>query len=123
MIRKRSSTDRRRQELYLTPAGQNTLRKAKARIAKHEERFKSLFTPAELDALLAAGVPAGPINGIDEVFADAQVQARHMVSMLRSRDGEAVPTVRAPLTMTGLESPALRAAPRLGQHQLESWSR
>ena len=54
VIRKRSSTDRRRQELYLTPAGQNTLRKAKARIAKHEERFKSLFTPAELDALLAA---------------------------------------------------------------------
>jgi DNA-binding MarR family transcriptional regulator len=54
VIRKRSSTDRRRQELYLTPAGQNTLRKAKARIAKHEERFKMLFTPAELEALLAA---------------------------------------------------------------------
>jgi DNA-binding MarR family transcriptional regulator len=54
VIRKRSSTDRRRQELYLTPAGQNTLRRAKAHIAKHEERFKSLFTPAELDALLTA---------------------------------------------------------------------
>jgi DNA-binding MarR family transcriptional regulator len=54
VIRKRSSTDRRRQELYLTPAGQNTLRKAKARIGKHEERFKSLFTAAELEALLAA---------------------------------------------------------------------
>ena len=30
------------------------LRKVKARIAKHEERFKSLFTAAELQALLAA---------------------------------------------------------------------
>ena len=54
VIRKRSSADRRRQELYLTPAGQNTLRKAKARIAKHEERFRSLFTAAEFESLLNA---------------------------------------------------------------------
>jgi DNA-binding MarR family transcriptional regulator len=54
VIRKRSTTDRRRQELYLTPAGQSLLRKVKARIAKHEARFKALFTPAELEALLAA---------------------------------------------------------------------
>jgi DNA-binding MarR family transcriptional regulator len=54
VIRKRSNTDRRRQKLYLTPAGQNMLRKVKARIAKHEERLKSLFTAAELSALLAA---------------------------------------------------------------------
>jgi DNA-binding MarR family transcriptional regulator len=54
VIRQRSSTDRRRQELYLTPAGQNALRKAKARIAKHEERFKALFTAAELESLLSA---------------------------------------------------------------------
>jgi DNA-binding MarR family transcriptional regulator len=54
VIRQRSSTDRRRQELYLTPAGQGALRKAKARIAKHEERFKSLFTAAELESLLTA---------------------------------------------------------------------
>jgi DNA-binding MarR family transcriptional regulator len=54
LIRKRSTSDRRRQELYLTPAGQLILRKVKARIAKHEERFTSLFTPAELEALLSA---------------------------------------------------------------------
>jgi len=54
VIRQRSRTDRRRQELYLTPAGQSALRKAKARIAKHEERFKSLFTAAELESLLTA---------------------------------------------------------------------
>jgi DNA-binding MarR family transcriptional regulator len=54
VIRKRSNTDRRRQKLYLTPAGQNMLRKVKARIVKHEERLKSLFTAAELAALLAA---------------------------------------------------------------------
>jgi DNA-binding MarR family transcriptional regulator len=54
LIRKRSTVDRRRQELYLTPAGQSMLRKAKNRISQHEGRFKALFKPAELTALLAA---------------------------------------------------------------------
>jgi len=54
VIRKRSTTDRRRQALYLTPGGQRALRKVKARIARHEERFKSRFTPQELEALLSA---------------------------------------------------------------------
>jgi MarR family transcriptional regulator, organic hydroperoxide resistance regulator len=54
VIRKRSSTDRRRQELYLTPSGQSTLRKCKLRIAEHEEKFSAMFTASELAALLGA---------------------------------------------------------------------
>jgi len=54
VVRKRSTSDKRRQELYLTAAGQEILRKVKARIARHEERFKSLFTSQELETLLAA---------------------------------------------------------------------
>lgn len=54
VIRRRSSTDRRRQDLYLTPAGQSMLKKCKARIAKHDERFRALFTAPELDALVDA---------------------------------------------------------------------
>jgi len=54
VIRKRSDVDRRRQELYLTPAGISRLRKVKTRIAEHEARIKSLFKPAELAALLSA---------------------------------------------------------------------
>jgi len=54
VIRKRSTVDRRRQELYLTPAGISRLRKVKARIDEHEARVKALFKPAELSALLAA---------------------------------------------------------------------
>jgi MarR family transcriptional regulator, organic hydroperoxide resistance regulator len=54
VIRKRSTVDRRRQELYLTPAGQSLLRKVKARILEHEQRAKALFKPAELEALLSA---------------------------------------------------------------------
>jgi DNA-binding MarR family transcriptional regulator len=54
VVRKRSSSDRRRQDLYLTPAGQSVLRKCKARITEHEDRFRSLFTAAEYESLLDA---------------------------------------------------------------------
>jgi DNA-binding MarR family transcriptional regulator len=54
VIRKRSSVDRRRQELYLTPAGQSILRKCKARIAEHDEKFRALFSAAELASLVDA---------------------------------------------------------------------
>ena len=77
---------------------------------------------ALLDALLAVGVPAGPINTVAEAFADAQLVARQMVYRVTSRDGESVPAVRSPLSMTGLPEPSLRAAPRLGEHNHESWS-
>ena len=54
VIRRRSTADRRRQELHLTPAGQVTLRKAKAHIVEHESKFGALFTPSELETLLEA---------------------------------------------------------------------
>ena len=54
VVRKRSLADRRRQELYLTPAGQKALSKAKTAIAKHERRFTTRLTPQELDVLLSA---------------------------------------------------------------------
>jgi DNA-binding MarR family transcriptional regulator len=54
VIRKRSSVDRRRQDLYLTPAGQATLKKCKKRITEHDEKFRAQFTEAELAALFAA---------------------------------------------------------------------
>jgi DNA-binding MarR family transcriptional regulator len=52
VIRKRSTVDRRRQELYLTPSGQNILRKVKARIHQHEARVRQLFSAQELETLV-----------------------------------------------------------------------
>ncbi len=54
LVRKRSSVDRRRQELYLTTSGTTLLRKVKTRIAEHEDRFKTLFDRAELERLVTA---------------------------------------------------------------------
>jgi crotonobetainyl-CoA:carnitine CoA-transferase CaiB-like acyl-CoA transferase len=77
---------------------------------------------ALLEALQAARVPAGPINTVDEVFAERQLAARGMVYEVKCRDGEPVPALRVPVRMTGLDMSAGRAAPRLGEHQHESWS-
>ena len=52
ITRERSSVDRRRQELKLTLAGQAILAKVKARIDKHEQKARALFSSGELAALL-----------------------------------------------------------------------
>ncbi|MBX5167646.1 MULTISPECIES: MarR family winged helix-turn-helix transcriptional regulator [unclassified Rhizobium] len=52
--RRPSAADRRRQELHLTEAGRAMLARARALIAMHEQRFIELFSPDEMDALLAA---------------------------------------------------------------------
>jgi crotonobetainyl-CoA:carnitine CoA-transferase CaiB-like acyl-CoA transferase len=67
-----------------------------------------------LAACEAAGVPAGPINDLAEVFADPQVQARGMRIA-----PEGLPGVRSPMTFSAAELALDRAAPRLGQHQDE----
>jgi crotonobetainyl-CoA:carnitine CoA-transferase CaiB-like acyl-CoA transferase len=91
-------------------------------VARLQAQLMPWRSEALLAALLAAGVPAGPINTVAEAFADAQANARQMVYRVTSRDGEHLPAVRAPLTMSGLPGPSTRAAPRLGEHQHESWS-
>lgn len=65
-----------------------------------------------LAACEAAGVPAGPINDLAEVFADPQVQARGM----QIAPG-GLPGVRSPMTFSGASLVLDRPAPRLGQHQ------
>lgn len=69
---------------------------------------------ALLAACEGAGVPAGPINDVAEVFADPQVQARGM----QIAPG-GMPGVRSPFTFSDAELALDRPAPRLGQHQDE----
>jgi crotonobetainyl-CoA:carnitine CoA-transferase CaiB-like acyl-CoA transferase len=75
------------------------------------------FTRADLTArLTAAGVPAGPINTVAEVFADPQVAARGMLGTANLPDGQSVPTVRLPIRMAGVDQGPPAASPRLGAH-------
>ncbi len=62
-----------------------------------------------LAACEGAGVPAGPINDMAEVFADPQVVARGM-----KVEDDGVPGVRTPIVFSDAELAPSRAAPTLG---------
>lgn len=69
-----------------------------------------------LSALEKAGVPAGPINTVGDVFADPQMQARGMKVALENPDAllGSVPSVRTPIVINGEPMVSLRPSPRLG---------
>ena len=69
-------------------------------------------------ALEAVGVPCGPINTLDRVFADPQVNARGMVQQLRRADGVCVPSVRNPIVFSRTPLATPEAPPRLGEHDV-----
>ncbi|MGF1550674.1 MAG: CaiB/BaiF CoA transferase family protein [Sphingomonadaceae bacterium] len=63
-----------------------------------------------LAALEEAGVPAGPINRVDQVFADPQVAARGM-----RIDPGGVPGVASPIVIGGKRQASERPSPKLGE--------
>ncbi|MBQ4856375.1 CoA transferase [Rhodanobacter sp. B2A1Ga4] len=67
-----------------------------------------------LAALDAAGVPAGPINSVADVFADPQFRAREM---LVENDG--IPGLRTPIRMSDSALTTNRRSPRLDEHGAE----
>jgi crotonobetainyl-CoA:carnitine CoA-transferase CaiB-like acyl-CoA transferase len=82
--------------------------------------LQSVFACADssdwLKQLEAAGVPCGPINRIDQVFADPQVQARGMQVEAEHPLGGPVPLVGSPLKMSATPTEEASAPPTLGQH-------
>ncbi len=65
------------------------------------------------------GVPAGPINTIEEMFADPQVVARGLRIDLDDAAGNAIPGVRTPVILSETPLRYERPSPRLGEHQDE----
>jgi len=71
-----------------------------------------------LQQLEQHGVPAGPINRLDEVFEDPQVRHRDMLLDLPVPGvaGGRIPGVRTPIRFSGAALRTQVASPRLGQH-------
>jgi crotonobetainyl-CoA:carnitine CoA-transferase CaiB-like acyl-CoA transferase len=70
-------------------------------------------------ALEATGVPCGPINSINEVFADPQLQHRQMVVELPHPTAGSVRLVGSPMRFTEQPAGLERAPPLLGEHTAE----
>ena len=69
-----------------------------------------------LAAMEAVGVPCGPINKLDQVFADPQVLARGMLLDLPHPLAGRVPQVNSPVRMSGTPLAPDRPPPLLAEH-------
>lgn len=80
------------------------------------ETLKNWDRDPLLAKLEAASVPASPINNIGQMFADPQTIARGMRLDLDDGHGNRLPSVRAPMVMSGTPLVYERPSPRLGEH-------
>lgn len=70
-----------------------------------------------LDGLSKLGVPCGPVNTIDKVFADPQVLAREMrIELEHSATGKPERYIASPIKMSETPVSYRRAAPMVGEH-------
>lgn len=95
----------------------------KARVANKVEVRRIVTAETEkwqkrdlLSACEQNAVPAGPINSIEEMFADPQVQARGLKIDLSDDRGTSIPGVRTPIVLSETPLRYERPSPRIGEH-------
>jgi crotonobetainyl-CoA:carnitine CoA-transferase CaiB-like acyl-CoA transferase len=109
-------------------AGVPAYKDNKGRLAHRAElvgKLCALTARMQRDELLAkleaAGLPAGPINDLEQVFTDPQVLHRGMRLELENpaAEGGKSPGIRTPIVLDGTPMASDRPAPRLGEHTAE----
>ncbi len=106
-----------RADLLADPRFRENAGRVRNRAALAEALQNSLITwnkAALLQACEAQGVPAGPINRIDEVFQDPQVIARGM-RLDFGPEGEGTVGLRSPFVIDGIRCASPLPAPALGE--------
>ena len=89
-------------------------------VAELEQRLAQRTTGEWVDLLLAAGVPAGPIQDYRRVLEDdPHVKARGMVQHVAHPVEGVVPVLASPLRLGGRRPSIRRAPPLLGEHNDE----
>jgi crotonobetainyl-CoA:carnitine CoA-transferase CaiB-like acyl-CoA transferase len=69
-----------------------------------------------LDALTAAGVPCGAVRGVADVFADPQLEARHMIAAVEHLTAGWLRVPGVPIALSDTPGSVRTAPPVLGQH-------
>ncbi len=92
----------------------------KAREAELAELLEGILSPHTtdywLERLAAAGVVAGPIYDMAQVYADPQAQARDMLVTLDDADLGQLPNIGVPVKLSATPGSVRRRAPALGEH-------
>ena len=92
----------------------------RAELAAELESALAARTTAEwVEALLEAGVPAGPINDYAQVFDDPHIRAREMVVEMEHPVEGTIKGLGIPVKLSGTPGSIRRAAPLLGEHTEE----
>ena len=78
-------------------------------------RLETRSSAEWLQRLEERGVPCGPINTIDQVFADSQVQARGLKRVLSHATAGPLPVVANPVRLASHDTTAPKAPPLLGE--------
>ncbi|MDF2995323.1 MAG: CoA transferase [Xanthobacteraceae bacterium] len=102
---------------FATNAGRVAAREALIPLIAAAMRARS--TREWIAALEIEGIPCGPINTVEQAFAEPQASARGLTLGLSHASGVAAPGVRSPLRLGDSPMEDATAPPRLGQHTAE----
>jgi crotonobetainyl-CoA:carnitine CoA-transferase CaiB-like acyl-CoA transferase len=81
--------------------------------------MQSKTTAEWIEALEALKIGCGPINTLEQVFADPHVQARNMVLELPHASGETVKVIANPVKLSATPPEYRSPPPVLGEHTEE----
>jgi crotonobetainyl-CoA:carnitine CoA-transferase CaiB-like acyl-CoA transferase len=81
-----------------------------------EQRLIARSSADWIERLNAAGVPCGPINSIDQTFADPQVQHLGVVQTVQTADRGSLSMVAQPMSLSRTPSRLAAPPPERGQH-------
>jgi crotonobetainyl-CoA:carnitine CoA-transferase CaiB-like acyl-CoA transferase len=106
-------------DLAVHPDYASATLRSKNRAALSEEinkRLRTADTKRWIDRFNEAGVPSGPINTIDQVFADPQVRHLRMAQAVTSDALGSIELVAQPVTLSDTPSSLRVAPPESGEH-------
>ncbi len=89
--------------------------------AEIENTLEERTTDEWMDVLVDAGVPAGPVQDVDDALYNEQTGAREMVRTIDD-DGTEIPVIEHPLNFENVSSGFESAPPDLGEHNDEVFS-
>ena len=79
-------------------------------------RFRQASVAHWVELLNRAGVPAGPVYTIPQVFEDEQVRHLGVAQSVTGDDGQAYRLISQPVTLTRTPAAIARPAPGWGEH-------
>ena len=88
-----------------------------------EEWTKTLTTEQAISALIAADVPCAPINDIEQVLANEQVQYRQNVVWTRCHTGQEIPVPGVTVKLSDTPGSVRLAPPAIGDYNEEYYGK